>query len=491
MTKRPGGVAIGQMARLFGEGTLAGLTERQLLERFLADRDELAFAGLVERFGPMVAGVCRRWLAEPSDVEDAFQATFLVLVRRAGAIRDPDRLGNWLYGVAVRVASRARDEVVKRRDRHEPWTDLPDDTSEPSMPGSDLDEEIGRLPEKYRTPLVLCYLEGLTHEEAADRLKCPVGTVRSRMAWARERLRTRLTARASAVPAGLLAASEAALLSPPVPQGWVDLAGRVATLSHADAARAVSSRVATLTQEVIRAMFYRGIRTVVIAGVIVAVGTGVGLRAIAQQPALVVKPQPLTEVAPPAPDPFAAPAGLPRFNPGRISVQTELLLAALSPANDKVWGYSVDVGNWNEYQARKGTTLKLLAAGSGPMFGLNSDPLQQDRATNLIAVDISGDRIDQVAAFSNKSGRWRTQDLRSPAKGRVSPLMNATIVVYAIGRHVYAYSAPTDSWDILELPEGTTAQPYLNPLSIVVQNGDSIHVFSARTGKWQGVNLGK
>ncbi len=188
----------------------------QLLERFAADRDEAAFEALVSRHGPMVLGTCRRMLADPHDVEDAFQATFLVLARKAGSIRDADRLGPWLHGVARRVAARSRalsspPEVASSEPAvEEPAVESPD-LLEALELREVLDEELARLPEKYRAPLVLCYLEGLTHDEAAEHLRWPVGTVRSRLAGGRDRLRARLTRRglapSAAVPAVLPSAA--------------------------------------------------------------------------------------------------------------------------------------------------------------------------------------------------------------------------------------------------------------------------------------------
>ena len=193
---------LGQLDRIFGRGTVAGLSEATLLERFVADRDETALAALVALHGPMVLGVCRRLLRDEHDVEDAFQATFLVLVRRARTIRDGDRVGPWLYGVAHRVAVRARANSARRHARERTGAAVVREAAAP--PSSDaaqrelrtvLDDELARLPDSMRVPLVLCYLEGLTHDEAALRLGCPVGTVRSRMARARDRLRRRLARR--------------------------------------------------------------------------------------------------------------------------------------------------------------------------------------------------------------------------------------------------------------------------------------------------------
>jgi RNA polymerase sigma factor (sigma-70 family) len=224
---RHGGAVLRQLDRIFNRGTVAGLTEGQLLERFVAERDEAAFSALVTRHGPMVLGVCRRVLRSEHDVEDAFQATFLVLVRRANAVQRPDLLGNWLYGVAHRVAVRARANAARRHVHEQP---IAEDVAEAVTPPCHnenrelravLEEELSRLPESLRAPLVLCYLDGLTHDEAARRLRWPVGTVRSRMARAREVLRRRLARRgmvatgailttllaAESVPAALLSAT--------------------------------------------------------------------------------------------------------------------------------------------------------------------------------------------------------------------------------------------------------------------------------------------
>lgn len=206
------GVVLRQLGRLFGEGTLAGLGDGPLLERYLTHRDEDAFAALVDRLGPMVLGLCRRMLRDPVDVEDAFQATFLVLVRRAPAIRDRDRVSSWLYGVAYRVASRARSRTIRRRTR-ESGADRLDVAVDPVATDRDelaatLDRELSGLPERYRAPLVLCYLRGQTHEQAAAELRCPVGTVRSRMARGREILRRRLESR------GFAPSAIGALLTP-------------------------------------------------------------------------------------------------------------------------------------------------------------------------------------------------------------------------------------------------------------------------------------
>jgi RNA polymerase sigma factor (sigma-70 family) len=170
---------------------------------------EAAFRAVVGRHGPMVLGVCRRVLGDDHAAEDAFQATFLVFVRKAGTLREGDLLGNWLYGVALRVARKAKAGEARRRvvERQAgAQTRLHDAaTSTEADLQAVIDEEIHLLPERYRTAVILCYLEGLTHEEAARRLGCPVGTVESRLSRARERLRTRLTRRGLAPTAPALA----------------------------------------------------------------------------------------------------------------------------------------------------------------------------------------------------------------------------------------------------------------------------------------------
>src|SRR5262249_31539329 len=162
--------------------SLAGsATDRQLLEDFLARRDPAAFAALVRRHERMVLGVCQRVLNNVHDAEDAFQATFLILVRKARSIAKREAVGSWLYGVAHRVALRARADAARRR-KHERQArecvterHARDDTGHDTRPI--LDDEINRLPEKYRQPIVLCYFEGKTYEEAARLLGWPAGTV--------------------------------------------------------------------------------------------------------------------------------------------------------------------------------------------------------------------------------------------------------------------------------------------------------------------------
>ncbi len=191
------GSVVRQIGSLFDGGSVAGLSDRQLLERFTAQRDaagEAAFAALVSRHGPMVLDVCRQLLGDHHHAEDAFQAVFLVLARKARSIRDPDLLANWLYGVALRTAREARSssspaarmqEAARAMRRSGPGStpvmqrlaEPPDQAVIDREQAEALHNEIDRLPGPFRLPVVLCYFEGLTLDEAAQRLRCPAGTV--------------------------------------------------------------------------------------------------------------------------------------------------------------------------------------------------------------------------------------------------------------------------------------------------------------------------
>src|SRR5262249_47890108 len=194
------------------------LSDAELLEQFALHRREAAFEALLYRHGPLVFGVCRRILFDMQAAEDAFQATFLVLARKARSITRRSLVSNWLYGVAFRVAARARKNALRRRvfERHNfDLTAVPDAgrSTDPDLAPL-LHEEVQRLPDKFRGPFVLCYLEGKTNEEAADQLRWPVGTVKTRLSKAREMLRTRLARRGVALTTGLLTANALATGAP-------------------------------------------------------------------------------------------------------------------------------------------------------------------------------------------------------------------------------------------------------------------------------------
>ncbi len=211
MARSHNGATVEALAGILRGESVLGLSEEQLLERFVARRDEPAFAALMARYGPLVMGVCRRSLDDDDEAEDAFQATFLVLVRRAGDIRRADRLGPWLFSVARKVTARARQQARNRKPSPVETEHLADPSAGAEAPAerSELkaivDDEVAALPDTLRRPVVLCYLDGLTHDEAALRLRWPVGTVRSRLARARSVLKTRLARRGIVAGASALA----------------------------------------------------------------------------------------------------------------------------------------------------------------------------------------------------------------------------------------------------------------------------------------------
>lgn len=225
------GRVLGQLHHWLGsKATVAD--DGKLLERFVHQRDEDAFAELVSRHGPLVFGLCRRLLGNAQDAEDVFQATFFVLARKAAMIRKPESLSCWLHGVAYRLARKAKSEANKRRIRERqaiPFVDNTDsDLSWREVCGL-LDEELQHLPEKQRLPLVLCYLEGLTQDEASRRLGWPRGTLKRRLEAGRERLRLRLTKRGLSLGISLFTAA----LTQSASRGAVPLILRSATVRAA------------------------------------------------------------------------------------------------------------------------------------------------------------------------------------------------------------------------------------------------------------------
>lgn len=223
--------ALKDIESLFGEGIVAGKDDDQLLERFAMRRDEAAFDAIVAAHGPMVLAVCRRVLANPSDVEDAFQATFLVLASKARSIRAGTNLGGWLRRVAHRVAVEVNRDAIRRRAREATAAALSSADHHGHVPDDfrpALHEEIGRLPERLRRPVVLCYLEGMTQEDAAAELRWSGATLRRRLAAARERLRSRLERRGLS-PSSPLAVPIADHVATVVPQALARATTRAAS----------------------------------------------------------------------------------------------------------------------------------------------------------------------------------------------------------------------------------------------------------------------
>jgi RNA polymerase sigma factor (sigma-70 family) len=253
-------------AVLLSEG--AGLTDGQLLEDFIRHRDESALAALVRRHAPMVWGVCRRVLRDHQDAEDAFQVTFLVLVRKAACVNPTEMVGNWLYGVAHQTALKTRATAARRKLRERQVTQMP----EPAVPEADLwedlqpllDQELSRLPDKYRVAIVLCDLEGKTHREAARQLGVPDGTLSARLSRGRAMLARRLARRGLAVSGTSLAAvlaenaasatAPASVVSSTIKAASLLAAGQVASV-------VLSAKAAAVMKGVLTTMLLNKIRT--------------------------------------------------------------------------------------------------------------------------------------------------------------------------------------------------------------------------------------
>jgi RNA polymerase sigma factor (sigma-70 family) len=297
------------VVKILGRGDIAELTradrtDGQLLDLFVCHRDAEAFAAVVRRHGPMVLGVCRRVLRNHADADDAFQAAFLVLARKAARIGTRELLAQWLYGVAFNTARKLREANARRAVRERPLAELPEP---PAAGGSDchaelaaiLDEELSRLPERYRVPIVLCDLEGATRREAARLLGWPEGTVAGRLARARAMLAERLAGRGVVMPVVLLVAI---------------LAERQATACGPELLRAVATgevapRIAETTERVIHAMFVKQLKTIGLAalacGLVLAGAFGAFTLPATAQPAPPTDPT----AKPPAPPKPAAKAG--------------------------------------------------------------------------------------------------------------------------------------------------------------------------------------
>jgi RNA polymerase sigma factor (sigma-70 family) len=255
-------------AVLLREGT--DLTDGQLLECFVSRREPDALEALVRRHGPMVWGVCHRILRNRSDAEDAFQATFLVLVRKAASVTPREMVVNWLYGVAQQTALKARATVAKQRTRERQVAEMPDPpVMEQDLSGelrNVIDQELSRLPEKYRVAIVLCDLEGETRTKAARKLGLPEGTLAGRLTRGRVMLAKRLARHGLAVSgstlAGVLSQKEASACVPTAVLSSTIEAVTLVAAGQATATGLISAKVTALTEGVLNAMLVNKLKTV-------------------------------------------------------------------------------------------------------------------------------------------------------------------------------------------------------------------------------------
>jgi RNA polymerase sigma factor (sigma-70 family) len=346
-------VVLRELRTLFNLGAIGELTDGQLLERFATsggESAELAFAALVERHGPMVLRVCRSALRDRHDADDAFQATFLVLVQKARALWVKDSLGPWLHRVAHRVATRARHSEARRRD-HERRAAAMSPMLAPEPDSRDelmalVHDEIDRLPERYRVPIVICDLQGFTHEKAARHLGWPLGTVKSRLARAREILRGRLSRRGLGLHAGLLIAGKGpaaalraveAVLPPSLAESTVAAA---TALASGRAAGAISAGVTILIRQGLKTMFLNKLKLASIALLFFGAAAATTVGVLAQSGAR-FKPMPAGPTNSPAsfalhggrmsappPAPESAPALITQSRATIVSVLEEELASA-------------------------------------------------------------------------------------------------------------------------------------------------------------------
>jgi RNA polymerase sigma factor (sigma-70 family) len=372
----------------------AELTDGQLLEFFVGRRDPAALEALVRRHGPMVWGVCRRALHHHHDAEDAFQATFLVLVRKAASVRT--NVGSWLHGVAHQTARKALATRAKRRGREGPWTDMLEPAAPEQPPWEDLqsqlDQELSRLPEKYRAVIVLCDLEGKSRPEAARELRCPEGTVASRQARGHAMLAKRLARRGLAVCGGMVAVAlsqEAA--SACVPPSVMSSAIKAVILvagGHKAAAGAISGTVAALTEGVIKAMLLNKILKSMAVPLLVAalsVTAGLAYRIGAAEP-------PQADSGPKAPQAGGA-------------AEARAIIARAMEAQ----GGETNLAR-QKIVRQKGTYRRFIDVTEGKaMVSWEQITQQPDRLKNVQKGEIDGRKVSMTVVLKGEKG-WARMD---------------------------------------------------------------------------------
>ena len=455
-----------QLDVLWTSGSLTGMSDAQLLGRFAEARDstaESAFRELINRHGSMVMAVCSQIVRHPHDADDAFQATFLVLVRKARSIRVGESLAPWLYGVAYRTASRVREATSRYRSAAALQLEEPMEFSSDHACDFELlpvlHEELNRLPGKYREPIVLCHLEGKSHEEAARLLEWPVGTVSGRLSRGRDLLRSRLKRRGMEVSVTVLAANwlagTASSVTLPLFESTVGAAAGLAV-------SAVSASVTSLTQGVLKAMLFNKLKT--IAAILFLVGgltAGVGIWGIqtlyarsrpvqaaekslpsdptnAAARAKIAAAESSRQTKALAPNPETAELGMvmkfplslmknaPNIAPQNVlpSLRTESMVLVESPSRTAFEAMSLEIEHpaWRKIELPPGTTAQPYAG------------------TDIAALMIRGKTIDHVAAFSPYTGSWSTQHLLKPIEGEINPAIGPGCALYQAGNDFYAFT---------------------------------------------------
>jgi RNA polymerase sigma factor (sigma-70 family) len=401
---------VRQIESLFAGGSVAGLSDRQLIEQFVSGRDSLAaeaaFAAIVSRHGPMVLYVCRQLLGDHQHAEDAFQAVFLVLARRARSVRDPELLSQWLYGVALRTARNARRRLARNRRREEDLAmqrleaGLARPADQPAIDREQaeaLHAEIDRLPATTRLPVILCYFEGLSLAEAARRLRCPAGTIHSRLDRARETLRRGLRRRgfllSTTAVATMLSARSASASIPPLLCDSTTRAAIAFAARHAAVGGALSAPAAALAQEVLKTMLIHKLRAAALSLVLlVALTTVVAYRAMSaftqsregEPPGEPSAQTARTEPRPPEPtQPSLAPG------PGRMTVAGRVLDPGGNPvpgASVMVHARSVALGRAPYLARRRSISLANAHTDGSGRFRIDAPRTSSTRHEEFVAM---------------------------------------------------------------------------------------------------------
>jgi RNA polymerase sigma factor (sigma-70 family) len=467
-----------------------------LLERFLADRDEAAFTALVRRHGAMVFGVCRRVLHHEQDAEDAFQATFLILARKAASLRLERSLGGWLHEVAYHLALRARENTA-RRQSHEKEIRSVTPTEDAAMEASRrelrslLDEELRQLPAKYREPLILCYLEGKTNEQAARQLGWPAGSMSRRLARGRELLRRRLVHRGLTLSVGALTA---ALIEPStsaaVPPGLVASVVRMAVQASA---AGIPASVAVLVEERVRGMVLARLRVpLFLALTAMAVGAGAlayqtrGKQPAEEQPASAAKTAEKQAHADLYGDPLP-PGALARL--GTVRLRHLGMRIAFSTDGKRLLSFSErdkTVRHWDLISGRELRRIPLLGAEQmkSPLSAWAGKTIAMSNGEHLALWDAStGQECRRIKMVKNAIHALAL----SPSGETVAAIptdKGETVRLWDVdsGKELRSLDHPQQVYELTFSPDGKL-------LGALTGNQD-LHLWETSTGKRLGTILG-
>lgn len=509
---------------LFGPGTTVGLTDGQLLERFSTqpgDAAESAFAALVERHGPMVLRACRAVLRDEHDARDAFQATFLILARKGPRLWLRDSLAPWLYRVARRAALRLASQSGRRRDAERRAAIAPGASSHDDLNRDTeriLHEEVDRLPERFRRAIILCDLDGRTHDEAARSLGCPIGTIKSRLARGRDRLRLQLTRRGLAPAVGL-----PSLLK--IPPARVGSTVRFVIDSTSGGPTAAVGGAATLAGVTMGGMFMDQIKvaaTFVLGLGLATAGYGLLARAAADPPP--PRDPAVNADASPPPGPAPLPPKTADSPKPEAAVKKTNRPVLMMNGRTQAWAYDPKNQKWRTYRSPNSAGLKLWGGGSiataqpasGPIAELAAFSAESGAWARQVLIEPSAYDNPSPITTSNdyayvhygrylyvfvaRSGRWHHVKLTdgqelSAARDRTSPIAHSgqNCVLYQLQGRLVAFSVETETWDSLELDRKSGPDSILNialpsPDNIVYcMNGDRLFAYEPKVGKFREI----